>query len=362
MLRQFVTSWAVAVVLFAQTPDLIEKERRARNMIAAGQAAEAAALYREIVASAPEIAGVRVNYAVALLAAGDYPEASEQSRRAKALDPSAAGADALLGAALFLMGRLEESIAPLESALVSQPSDANARHRLAQALLGSGRPREALAHYEQLLASKSFDARDRARAAQILFGAATACREASSPTCVQVVARLEALGNTPALLAYRAESLEAEGRFLGAADQWERARAAAPSDARYRSSHARTLYRAGDFTAAMQVLGSSPAKADDRGLLGHCLLLLARPTEALPHLEAAVSAKPDDAKLRGALGQALLELGRPADAIPHLEAALEEDSDGAAYYRLARAYRLTGRPEAAREKLEAYRRRASEDP
>jgi predicted Zn-dependent protease len=112
----------------------------------------------------------------------------------------------------------------------------------------------------------------------------------------------------------------------------------------------------------MEVLGSSPAKADDRSLLGHCLLLLARPAEALPHLEAAVSARPDDAKLRGALGQALLELGRPADAIPHLEAVLEQSSDGAAYYRLARAYRLTGRLEEARTTLEAYRQLPSEDP
>jgi hypothetical protein len=44
-----------------------------------------------------------------------------------------------------------------------------------------------------------------------------------------------------------------------------------------------------------------------------------------------------------------------------LEAALERDSDGGAYYRLARAYRLTGRLADAREKLEAYRQQAKKN-
>jgi hypothetical protein len=49
-----------------------------------------------------------------------------------------------------------------------------------------------------------------------------------------------------------------------------------------------------------------------------------------------------------------MRLDRPRDAIPHLNAALGQDEEGRLHYRLAQAYRQTGRSDLAASALRKF--------
>ena len=51
-----------------------------------------------------------------------------------------------------------------------------------------------------------------------------------------------------------------------------------------------------------------------------------------------------------------MRLDRPQAAIPHLKAALAHDDEGQIHYRLAQAYRATGREQQAEAVLREFRR------
>ncbi|HEY7303359.1 MAG TPA: tetratricopeptide repeat protein, partial [Bryobacteraceae bacterium] len=55
-----------------------------------------------------------------------------------------------------------------------------------------------------------------------------------------------------------------------------------------------------------------------------------------------------------ALGMSLALLDRSTEAVPHLQRALTLDNDGSLHYNLARAYRAAGNADGARQAMEGY--------
>lgn len=105
------------------------------------------------------------------------------------------------------------------------------------------------------------------------------------------------------------------------------------------------------YTRAVAVNGGTHQV---RNNLGGALVGLNRPAEAIPHLEAALAAQPEDVMARFNLGMALLATGQGAKALPHLAAAAEAFPDvSRAHYHYARALMQNGR---ALEAVAAYRR------
>ncbi|MFN3322792.1 MAG: tetratricopeptide repeat protein [Bryobacteraceae bacterium] len=135
----------------AQSPDdLGAKSRRATQAMAEKRFAEAAALYRELIAAVPGNAGLHMNLGLALHSTRQYREALEQFETAARLQPDLAPAHLLLGMTQLKLGQPAKAIDPLKQALALQPSDAMACLELADAYLSLARFDEAAAQFRRL--------------------------------------------------------------------------------------------------------------------------------------------------------------------------------------------------------------------
>jgi tetratricopeptide (TPR) repeat protein len=131
-------------------PALAEKSRVAKERMAAGRYAEAAAAYRELVKAVPGNAGLLVNLGMALHLSGKDQEAIPTFEAALRLDPGSLPANLFLGAAQLRLGRGEAAIAPLQKAVRLQPDSLEARSMLAEALMGLQRTAQAEPHLRRL--------------------------------------------------------------------------------------------------------------------------------------------------------------------------------------------------------------------
>lgn len=111
---------------------------RAGDLQASGRYAEAADLWREIVAAAPQSPEARSNLGSTLLALGRIEAAEAAARAAVALAPQAHGPRYQLGRLLGVIGRPQEGAKELEAALALRPDDARTRLDLGYLRLAAG--------------------------------------------------------------------------------------------------------------------------------------------------------------------------------------------------------------------------------
>jgi tetratricopeptide (TPR) repeat protein len=131
------------------TQDNIEAEfMRAGSLQGEGRWAEAAALWREIVAAAPASAEARANLGGALLELGEFEAAEAELRRAVADRPQASWAHYNLGRLFLLTHRFAEAEAALQAALALAPGDAKTRLGLAHLYLLQGDTKRGWPLYE----------------------------------------------------------------------------------------------------------------------------------------------------------------------------------------------------------------------
>jgi len=138
----------LAALTGAQAPDAAEKARRARELAVAGKTEEAIALYEDLVKSAPQDAGLRMNLSIAQFKAGRYREAITHAEAAFRLQPALVTANLFLGASHLELGDPANAVGPLERFVQAQPKDRNARLLLARAKLTLERYDDAVTHYQ----------------------------------------------------------------------------------------------------------------------------------------------------------------------------------------------------------------------
>jgi Flp pilus assembly protein TadD len=126
--------------------------RDANAWLAQGQAGEAVALYRRVVALMPDAAPAWSNLGLALRDQGCLDEAETALRRALDLRPGAAEVHNNLSVVLRALGRVEESLAACDRALVLRPDYAEALCNRGTLLVEQDRVEEAEAVYRQALA------------------------------------------------------------------------------------------------------------------------------------------------------------------------------------------------------------------
>jgi putative thioredoxin len=127
--------------------DVAELVKHAEEALSAGDAANAAAVFSEVLAAEPENIAARAGFVRAQLAAGDVAAAKETF----ALIPKDKASDAAViaaQAALDLAAQAEKvgDIAPLEARVAANPLDHQARFDLAVALAAHNRRAEAVDH------------------------------------------------------------------------------------------------------------------------------------------------------------------------------------------------------------------------
>lgn len=341
-----------------------------------GKVAEAAGIYREIIADQPRNFDANHLLGVALLQQGDAAGAEMQLRVAlninpvnaaahnnygnvlralkrpaealanydKALSIQPAYADALSnrGTALRDLGRHDEAVESFKQALALRPADVPALQHLANLLLHLRRPAEALAHFEKLAELRP-----------------------QADTLVSLGNILADLRRTDEALACFDRAIQLKPDYFGAhlnhgnvlAQTGRAAEAVASYDrvTRLKPDYGDAWFNRGNLLAQMldyagaldsfeKAVALLPKLADAQVNRGNMLLKLKRPAEALAALDAALKLAPRHANALLNKGVALQDLGRIDDAISCYSLALQADHAFAnAYANRADALSRTGR-------------------
>jgi tetratricopeptide (TPR) repeat protein len=111
-----------------------------------GNSAEAVALYRAALATAPDYAAALANLGHEQLKSGQLGEAYANITKALDFSPDLASAQADLGLLLAARGDFEEARRHIERSLILAPGDADNESNLCFVLTHLGRPDEAIAH------------------------------------------------------------------------------------------------------------------------------------------------------------------------------------------------------------------------
>jgi tetratricopeptide (TPR) repeat protein len=225
--------------------------------------AEAARIYRQMVAQAPDEPKWRMNLGLALHSAGKYGEALTEFNRYLKATPQSGPIHLLIGIDHLKLGAPCKAIAPLESARRWQASK-QVLTELADAYSGCQRYKDA---------AKVLEAAKEPRLAARAY--------------------------------WQAREYEAAKRLFGAVASQH------ANDATFDYEYGDTLYRVDGAAAALPYLQRASGIVPARGMLGRALLDLNQASAAIPHLEAAAQA---DSALLLPLSRAYKATGRIEDA------------------------------------------------
>ena len=120
-------------------------------LASAGRHDQAIIEWRETIRLAPTLWPARIGLSKELLAIGDAGEAAAQCREILKQEPGAVEAIVMLGEALAARGQVEEAIPHWERALEIDPRNARAHFHLGLALWDRGRSQSAIAHLDEAI-------------------------------------------------------------------------------------------------------------------------------------------------------------------------------------------------------------------
>ena len=140
-----------SIIIERKTPAPELLFERALRLEADGQLAEAAQMYRRVIALAPDWAEAHYNLGNVLRATGKVQAAEEMYRLTVALDEDYAAAWYNLGDVLDEHGEVEQAVEALQSALDAEPEFTDAHYNLASCLDRLGRHDEAVPHWKAYL-------------------------------------------------------------------------------------------------------------------------------------------------------------------------------------------------------------------
>ncbi len=153
---QQTTYWKTSRALFEHTLAVTRDNYVIENNLGVvlaneGHSAEAVALYREALATAPGYAAALANLGHEQLESGQLDQAQSNLMKALDLSPNLATAQADLGLLLAARGDFEEARRHIERSLILAPGDADNESNLCYVLTHLGRPDEAIAHCDTAL-------------------------------------------------------------------------------------------------------------------------------------------------------------------------------------------------------------------
>lgn len=248
--------------------------------------------------------------------------------------------------------KFAEAVTPLQTVLYYERDNETARKALAIALIGADRFAEASRELAKLLAKNPKDEKLLELAAQNLL-IQKRYKEAET-----IIRRRIELGNLkPENWARFGDTLDAQKKTGEAITAYEKAVALAPDSITLRYALGALFWKAIRYDEAekvfLEVLKRAPEEPRASFNLGDIYLTRKDAKKALPFLETAAQAFPNEFDTRFALGHAYSELGNYEKAIEELQTAVKlNDKIAAGFYQLGRALQRAGRREEAKAALE----------
>jgi predicted Zn-dependent protease len=348
-----------------------------RSAQAAGNYAEAAKLYGELIASGTDSPEVRSNYGIMLHLAGRNRDALQQFRTALRKSPDLPGANLFAGISEVDLGEPGAAVPYLQRSQALDPTHP-------APLLALGRAYVALREYKAANEAYSKAAAldpslaeawygvgvtDRSLAEELLNHAARngkAHDESVKPQVQKLLdGALEALSRSvqldpasPRTHLLMAESLSAAGKFPEAVPEYQAAIKLDPGlDAAYLGL-ASGYWKARQFDDArpllQRILEKTPRDADANGMLADILQHDGNENEAKRRAEIALAANPDLIETRVVLARIYLGNHQPQLAIAELRRVLPADPDGSYHFLLYRACHEVGDEQGARKALAEF--------
>lgn len=299
------------------------------------EVAQAEVLFREIIASEPQLAEARVGLGRLLTKLGRLPEAEQTYRDALAAAPSSTVVRANLAHVLAAQGRFDEALLELAANLEQVPGDDGARVAMLKMLAESGRYEEALKLAEGYLEEEPDHPAFQAMAGVLLMerGDAVAAEpllraslsdERPHQYVHRMLGRLEASrGNNDKAVFHIEEELntyprnsearQALGQLYMGLKRWEDAAAEFgflierdPTNREARRGAAQAAFNVGDYARAEELLAPVLDTADSNVLLlqANILSKLGRPDEGKAMFDRAQTLRAAEAKAKGAKAKA----------------------------------------------------------
>lgn len=294
----------------------------------AGRHAEAATLIGKAVARAPRNPDYHANLGVVLKVQNRFAEAVDSYRRSLQLAPRQAGVLANLGVALLELERPEEAAAAVRQAIRIAPTHAEAHATLGVALLRLDQADEAVRCLSRSLELRPGHPATLSNHALALSGAGRveeACAEAKRAVDLQPRSAVahQVLGSV----------LLKAGDIEGAVGSFSQSVAIRP-DATVYTALGKALFdldrRAEASRALVAAMSTGPANGDAYETMGSLLLRLGEHPGASQCFAKLLELKPDDPRGHVGMGAALLGMGRLAEAEAACKAALLFDPDNLA--------------------------------
>lgn len=345
-----------AVVAGQQQPARLDQVRKhyeaAQTLEQQNKWNEAEQEWRAALALFPGDARAWTNLGVALNRQEKTAEALEAWRKATSIDPQLPGPHFNVGLTLVRKGDYKNAVAPLRQAIAFDPQNHGAKRALAVALIGTDKHEEATPVIAELLARSPEDP------ALLELAAQNFQRQRRYAEAATVLQRRLALPKpTSFLWAQYGDVLDGAGRTPEAVETYRKAVELDPESTltRYGLGYLYwKLYRYDDAERELlEVLRRAPKDPRASFTLGDLYLTKGDAQRALPFLEVARAAYPNEFDTRFALGRALVLTGDLERGIEELRAAVGIDqtiADG--HFQLGRALIKAGKSDEGKQELQ----------
>jgi tetratricopeptide (TPR) repeat protein len=290
----------------------------------AGHAARAVELIRRAVALRPNAAAFHANLAEAYRALGQHERAVDSGRTALRLQPNFPEAANNLGLALQALGRRQEAAEQFGQALRLRPQFAMAQNNLGSLLNLTGQLDEALTAFRAAVALEPGLAMAQANLGQLLVNRGQA--QEALPHCLEAVRLSPQLGAAHNNLG---NAYCALGKLAEACAAFTEAIRLSPQSPRFHANLALTLKRDGKPAEALRAFErAAELGPDDPEMWQNLAAAHAGELDfanAIPCFERVVALQPEQAPAHSDLGWVLQEDGRHPEAFACYRRALELD-------------------------------------
>lgn len=327
----------------------------ARNFERRGNWADAEKTWRAVLALAADDARAWTNLGVSLNRQDKDVEALDAWNKAITIDPKLAGAHFNVGLTMVRKGDYVNAILPLRRTLLIEPDNSAARRALALALIGTEKFQEASREIARLLARTPEDPGLLELAARTFLQ-----QQRYAEAALVLQRRLRLPDATSTLWSQYGDALDGAVRTREAVEAYRKALELDPESTLIRYGLGYLYWKLYRYEEAEREL-TEVLRRDSKDpraafTLGDLYLTQGDAKRALPLLETAAAAYPDEFDTRHALGRALVLAGNAKRGIEELQAAVNLDgtiADG--HFQLGRALIRAGSEAEGKQELEKAR-------